>query len=386
MLALLWRGARRGARPLAVGAVVAVIWGWGVAQYPYLLPQTLTIKDGAGASETLTAVLIVFGVAVVVVLPALGFLYTLAQRSVLEGEGRLPSRSARPGHDPPRASMIGERTVEGFSALTLATGDGGGLEATFVPDAGMVGCSLRHRGEELLGQRGGAARLRRGALDDGDPAASPVGQPARPRRVLGGGPRRRPRLRPAAAEPGSQRAADPRPARRGERLAGGAARAAGDGALLAASFDFGAHDELMAAFPFPHELLFEATLAGTTLTIATTVRASGDAPVPISFGYHPYLRLPGVDRDPIGRSSSRFDERLRLDRQMLPTGEREAVHRARGRLGSRTFDDAFAAPEGSAPLRPRRRRQADRGLVRRPAIPTRRCTRRPMTTWSRSSR
>ena len=25
--------------PLAVGAVVAVIWGWGVAQYPYLLPR-----------------------------------------------------------------------------------------------------------------------------------------------------------------------------------------------------------------------------------------------------------------------------------------------------------------------------------------------------------
>jgi cytochrome d ubiquinol oxidase subunit II len=90
VLALLWRGERRGARPLAVGAVVAVIWGWGVAQYPYLLPQTLTINEGAAPSATLTAVLIVFGVAVVVVLPALGFLYTLAQRSVLEGEGQAP--------------------------------------------------------------------------------------------------------------------------------------------------------------------------------------------------------------------------------------------------------------------------------------------------------
>ena len=29
------------------------------------------------------------------------------------------------------------------------------LEATFVPKAGMVCSSLRHRGEELLGQRGG---------------------------------------------------------------------------------------------------------------------------------------------------------------------------------------------------------------------------------------
>ena len=93
VVALLWRGAERGARPLAVGAVVAVIWGWGVAQYPYLLPQTLTIKDGAGAGGSLTALLVVFGVAIVVVLPALGFLYTLAQRSVLDGE----AEAAQPG-------------------------------------------------------------------------------------------------------------------------------------------------------------------------------------------------------------------------------------------------------------------------------------------------
>ena len=51
VLVLLWRGDRRGTRPLAVGAVVAVIWGWGVAQYPYLLPQTLTIKEGAGSER-----------------------------------------------------------------------------------------------------------------------------------------------------------------------------------------------------------------------------------------------------------------------------------------------------------------------------------------------
>jgi len=85
-LVLLWRKARRGIRPLAVGAVAAVIWGWGAAQYPYLLPETLKIEQGAAASETLTAVLVIFGVAVVVVLPAIGLLYTLAQRSMLEEE------------------------------------------------------------------------------------------------------------------------------------------------------------------------------------------------------------------------------------------------------------------------------------------------------------
>jgi cytochrome d ubiquinol oxidase subunit II len=90
VLAMLHRGIRRGVRPVAIGAVIAVIWAWGVAQYPYLLPRELTITSGASASETLTLVLGVFGVAVVVVLPSLGLLYTLAQRSMLEGEGEAP--------------------------------------------------------------------------------------------------------------------------------------------------------------------------------------------------------------------------------------------------------------------------------------------------------
>ncbi len=53
--------------------------------------------------------------------------------------------------------MIGERTIDGHEALTLSSDALGGIEAAFVPGAGMVGCSLRHRGQELLGQRGGLA-------------------------------------------------------------------------------------------------------------------------------------------------------------------------------------------------------------------------------------
>jgi cytochrome bd ubiquinol oxidase subunit II len=89
VLVLLRRGARRGARALAVGAVVALVWGWGVAQYPYLLPQTLTISAGAAPDATLTAVLIVFGAAVLLVIPAIALLYTLVQRSLVE-EGARP--------------------------------------------------------------------------------------------------------------------------------------------------------------------------------------------------------------------------------------------------------------------------------------------------------
>ncbi len=86
LLIALLRGARRPLRPLAGGAVIAVIWGWGVAQFPYLLPTTLKIGEAAAPSSTLDVIFIVFALAAVLVLPSLGFLYTLSQRDLLEGE------------------------------------------------------------------------------------------------------------------------------------------------------------------------------------------------------------------------------------------------------------------------------------------------------------
>ena len=65
-------------------------------------------------------------------------------------------------------------------------------------------------------------------------------------------------------------------------------------------------------------------MRGAALTITTTVRASRDSPVPIAFGFHPYLRLPGVDRREWDIDVP-VRERLRLDERMLPTGEREPV-------------------------------------------------------------
>jgi cytochrome d ubiquinol oxidase subunit II len=86
LLIALLRGGRKPLRPLAAGAVVAVIWGWAVAQFPYLLPTSLRIDQAAAPDPTLSMVFIVFGAAVVLVLPSLGLLYTLSQRDLLEAE------------------------------------------------------------------------------------------------------------------------------------------------------------------------------------------------------------------------------------------------------------------------------------------------------------
>jgi cytochrome d ubiquinol oxidase subunit II len=90
-LLLLVRENHRGARMLAVGAVATVVWGWGVAQWPYMLPETLKIGQAAAPSGTLTAVLVVFVLAAVLILPSLGLLYVLDQKSLLDSGSSEPA-------------------------------------------------------------------------------------------------------------------------------------------------------------------------------------------------------------------------------------------------------------------------------------------------------
>jgi cytochrome d ubiquinol oxidase subunit II len=84
-LVLLPRADRRVIRALAVGAVAAVVLGWGVAQYPYLLGTHLPIGAASAPAATLWVLTVVAAVAVVIVVPALALLLVLHQRGELEG-------------------------------------------------------------------------------------------------------------------------------------------------------------------------------------------------------------------------------------------------------------------------------------------------------------
>jgi cytochrome bd ubiquinol oxidase subunit II len=85
-LVLLLRNSHRGARLLAIGAVASIVIGWGVAQWPYLFPTTLKVSQAAAPDATLETILVVFIVAAIVILPSLGLLYVLDQKSLLESE------------------------------------------------------------------------------------------------------------------------------------------------------------------------------------------------------------------------------------------------------------------------------------------------------------
>ncbi len=85
-IALVARQARRGARLSALAAVAAIVLAWGAVQEPYLLPPSLTIDEAAGDGNTLTWLLIVTGIAVVLVGPALALLYWLDLGDRLTGD------------------------------------------------------------------------------------------------------------------------------------------------------------------------------------------------------------------------------------------------------------------------------------------------------------
>ena len=88
VVVLLVTGRPRGVRVLAVLGVAAVIWGWGVAQYPTVLPGTQVTLSNAGAPHATLAALVVLFVAVVLIVgPSFALLFALHGRQVLRHEG-----------------------------------------------------------------------------------------------------------------------------------------------------------------------------------------------------------------------------------------------------------------------------------------------------------
>jgi aldose 1-epimerase len=221
-------------------------------------------------------------------------------------------------------------TREPGGAVTVSSGR---LDATFLPRLGMLGTSLRHRGEELLALPGGLDGYRAGKVT-GLPLLAPWANRLGARRYEVDG--------VVVELDGLDLTTDERglpihgtmSAQSGWEVVGVSRQS------LTARFDFGARPDLLASFPFPHELRIEVTVEAATLRVATTLLPTGDRAVPVAFGYHPYLRLPGVRRDEV---HLRLPDRrhLELDDRQLPTGRSRVEEREDESVGTRTFDDLY---------------------------------------------
>ncbi|MEA2256731.1 MAG: aldose 1-epimerase [Solirubrobacteraceae bacterium] len=230
--------------------------------------------------------------------------------------------------------LIQRTRVDGHEAVRLRS-PSAPVEATFVPGVGMVGVSLRDGEAELLGRTDRLDRYARTGSTMGIPLLYPWANRLAAWRYRAGGVE-------VALDPASP------VVRRDEHglpihgVLGGSphwsARATATG--LAAELDFGAHPELLAAFPFPHRLRLDVELRDRTLTLRTTIVAGAQRPVPVAFGFHPYLRLPGVPRER-WRVELPAMRRLELDERSIPTGASTPVDAWAGELGARTFDDGY---------------------------------------------
>ena len=85
------------ARLASALAVAAILVGWAVAQYPYLLVPEVTIEEAAGGRATLVAMLVALAGGSVILVPALVYLYMLFQRSQ-------PNMSSTPSGPPSRSA------------------------------------------------------------------------------------------------------------------------------------------------------------------------------------------------------------------------------------------------------------------------------------------
>jgi cytochrome bd ubiquinol oxidase subunit II len=79
-LLLLWRRVYAPVRLTAAMAVLSILWGWAVAQYPDLLVGSVTVAQGAAPHATLAALVVVIVVGSLVLVPALGLLFWVIRR------------------------------------------------------------------------------------------------------------------------------------------------------------------------------------------------------------------------------------------------------------------------------------------------------------------
>jgi galactose mutarotase-like enzyme len=111
------------------------------------------------------------------------------------------------------------------------------------------------------------------------------------------------------------------------------------------------------AFPFRHTLTVALALRATRLEITTTLTATGATAVPVAFGWHPYLQLPGTPRG-AWRLALPARRHLTLDALGLPGGGHRDEPADEQALAARVLDDGFdqLAPGAWLGLRDARRR------------------------------
>lgn len=112
-------------------------------------------------------------------------------------------------------------------------------------------------------------------------------------------------------------------------------------AYATSRLEFWRHPELMAQFPFAHDLTMTYRLAEGSLEVEIRLQNQAHEPMPVAIGYHPYFQLHDAPRDQ-WKVHLAAREHLLLNDLLIPTGAREPVPFADPHaLGARPLDDVF---------------------------------------------
>ncbi len=229
--------------------------------------------------------------------------------------------------------------LEDPSATALTAGD---LAAVFLPNHGMLGISLRHQGTEILRRLQDLKTAAAKGSTAGIPFLYPWANRLAAARYEAAG-------RSVVLDPESpllhfDAHGLPMHGIPWSHLSWGVIATRQD--RLTAGLDWSSAERL-AIFPFRHRLTMTAALQSDSLTLATELFAGGDGPIPVSFGFHPYIGMPGLPRAN-WRLTLPAIRRLVLDQRGIPTGRKEAYGGLDDYLGERDFDDGFALLEKGA--------------------------------------
>ncbi len=219
------------------------------------------------------------------------------------------------------------------ATTTLVAGD---LDATFLPAQGMLVASLRHRGVEMLRRVDDLTAAAAKGSTAGIPLLHPWANRLASLHYRAAG-------RDVALDPASpllhfDANGLPMHGVPWAQLAWAVTESSRE--RIAARLEW-SRPELLAVFPFAHRLELIATLRAEGLTFETTLVAGDAGPVPVAFGFHPYLGLSNLRRSEwrLGLPPMRG---LVLDANGIPTGEERPFAGFDAELGTASFDDGFA--------------------------------------------
>jgi len=230
-------------------------------------------------------------------------------------------------------------SLQNPSKTAIAAGD---LKAVFLPSYGMLGISLSHRGIEILRRLQNLKVAAAKGSTSGIPFLYPwANRLMAPRYEVAGQlvmlDRASPLLHfdthglPMHGVPWSHLSWDVIETRQDS---------------LTAGLDWSSAERL-AVFPFRHRLTMTATIQSNSLTLETVLFAGQDGPVPVSFGFHPYIGVPGLPRTD-WRLTLPAMRRFVLDQRGIPTGQEEVYGGLDDELGRRDFDSGFTLLEERA--------------------------------------